>query len=182
MSRLNIFARGAMPVFLALTVPVAQPPAQAPAGTGTFSATITGKPAGKIQGTATFEPAGPYHPDAPAHFIQLVSANTKHRLTFARDKTGLPPVGTYRIANADSEADNIPTDYYAGHEWLFSCGPEIEGDCVDVFSALSGTVRITVSTSTQLAGTFSFRAKSDEGGLITVQGAFSARRGIQRPK
>lgn len=125
---------------------------------GTFSATVQGHASASLSGTAvTTGITGQWGIVLPPGGTQTI--------TLVTTGTGRPPEGTYVIRRSSLEDGPVQAGEFFGSVVL--------GGSVS-YSARTGTLTLTMSTPSRVAGTFSFTATRLVGEDVTVEGSFDA--------
>ncbi|NUQ12048.1 MAG: Ig-like domain-containing protein [Gemmatimonadaceae bacterium] len=147
----------------------------APGSTNNFEASATGAVTARFTGKAVFGAASDQYGN-PRFVLIMVNG----------PGGGIPPGTSYRLHLSRLGSTRPGTDEFAiepiseaGGHWI--AGYQVmDGDGAETayFAAVSGTLRITASSSERLAGEFEFEARSSRYGLpplqVMVRGSFDA--------
>lgn len=132
---------------------------------GQFSASIDdGSMNQQLSGTA--ESMGTAS-GTPAWALELLATGGSGRITFTEEGMPRPGTGTYVIDSTLEHGGNAPNSRFTAVVLL----PPSSG-----FGSISGTLEITSSSPTRVAGTFTFTAADpeNESRTVTVTGSFDA--------
>lgn len=142
---------------------------------GTFTITVTGDHSESFEGTGTF--AGGTDGTSSGFGVFLAGTTGGQVITILKNTQSRPSNGTYQIRNADDDFDDLAEDEYVASYISTSGSVAITG------LSVSGTVRITDSSDTKVAGTVNFTATGNsvntstgavEQVTVTISGSFSA--------
>jgi len=133
-----------------------------PVQPGTFSANISGAVSAQLTGLAVFNTG------SNASQLALGTADGKRTIAFTRLVAGVPGTGSYTLGNDDESSTDFLGSYIV-----------VDGNTGALFAsrAGSGTLHITASSASHLAGTFTwtgYDSDQPDARTITVTGSFDA--------
>ncbi len=137
-----------------------------PGQAGTFTGTIAGGIARSVTGSAAFGTS------ASEGGFTLGLGDDDNGFIFGRELAGIPAAGTHQVWDLDEDDENVPENAISG---VFGLNA---GNASHLCYTTGGTITITTSTSTRLAGTLNvtatcYHATTGAATNITLTGQFS---------
>lgn len=141
-------------------------PDENPGQQGTFSGAIAGGLSKSVTGEAVFGTS------ASEGGFALVLGNEDDGFVFGRELAGIPANGTYEVWDVDNDEEEIPASGITGVFGLTI------GSASHLCYTTGGSITVTTSTSTRLAGSLNVTAACYEAGAqvarnITLTGQFN---------
>ncbi len=133
--------------------------------TGSFTATVTGAVSASLQGTATFGASAAGQDSADGFGLVMGSSSVNPEIVFGSAQPR-PGTGTQTVINFVESGSATSGQVFA----TYTRGTVVYG-------SVSGTLRLTESSDSEVAGTFEFEAINliNPTETVTVSGSFDAR-------